>query len=119
MTRTLTEEMADELRECEVIAGALDQVAMAQGPALSRAYSRFYKELMDLRDSELREWNEEASCGLHDRRRMLYRCDNASFPYHTKAEDGPCEVFTPNYPVHLCDTCAARLTEAVLAEAHA
>jgi hypothetical protein len=28
---------------------------------------------------------------------MLYRCDEASHPYHTTEHDGPCEVYTPNW----------------------
>lgn len=70
-----------------------------------------YRELMDLRDAELREWNSEASCGLRDPSRMLYRCQEAtSGPYHAP-EDGPCEVWTPNFAcidghqTNVCDTC--------------
>jgi hypothetical protein len=114
MPKTRTEEMIDELRECEVIAGVLDQVAIAQGPAISRAYYRFCKELLDLRDSELRDWNDEAP-----RWQRIYRCDNASHPYHTVEADGPCEVFTVNTmgDVHLCNTCADRMAAALTKEA--
>ncbi len=88
----------------------LDQHACSMGPAPSRAFSRWYNELLTLRESELKDWNEDASSGLHDRRRMLYRCDEASHPYHTTDNDGPCEVYTPNWDasagkgaVSLCD----------------
>ncbi|SPF35802.1 hypothetical protein SBA4_1750020 [Candidatus Sulfopaludibacter sp. SbA4] len=113
----LTEDMLKELVEIEEVLDVLDQHACAQGPPLSRAYSRWYNELVKLRDSELRDWNEDASCGLHDRRRMLYRCDNAGAPYHNDG-DGPCEVYTPNFAVdgsravHLCDLCVDRELEA-------
>ena len=109
MLKTFTQMMAEELREAEAILGALDQVAMPDGPPLSRAYSRFYNELLHLRDLELDEWNSEASCGRHDRRRMLYRCQDAAAPYHTP-EEGPCEVYTPNWDAsagNVCDKCAA------------
>ena len=112
--KTLTEMMAEELREAEEVLGFLDQRAVAMGPALSRAYHRWYQELLALRDSELREWNEQASCGLRDRRRMLYRCEAASMPYHTP-EEGPCEVYTPNYEqgVSLCTGCQHRAYEKI------
>jgi hypothetical protein len=106
--------MADELREAEEILGVLDQHALANGPSLSRAYHRFYTELLLLAGKELAEWNSEASSGLHDTRRMLYRCQNSQLPYHTP-EDGPCEVYMPNWDasagggaVSLCDVCAGK-----------
>lgn len=116
--KTRTEQMVDELQEAEEILGVLDQHAIAQGPALSRAYHRFYNELLKLRDEELRDWNDDASCGLRDARRMLYLCDNAERPYHAPT-DGPCEVYTPNFDagVHLCDTClAAAIAEGIAKE---
>lgn len=116
-TLTQTQTMADELREAEEVMGVLDQHAIAMGPALSRAYHRMYQELQKLAEHELREWNADASCGLHDTRRMLYRCDEAAGPYHTP-EDGPCEIYTPNWDaskgqgaVSICDACAARLAK--------
>jgi hypothetical protein len=105
-----TADMIAELVEIDEVLSVLDQRAMAYGPAPSRAFSRWYNELIDLRDSELKDWNEDASSGLHDRRRVLYRCDEAAHPYHTTADDGPCEVYTPNWDasagkgaVSLCD----------------
>jgi hypothetical protein len=65
------------------------------------------------RPRPLEQWNEDASCGLRDQYRMLYRCDNAESPYHL-AEDGPCDLYTPNWTntplgaAHVCDTCAER-----------
>ena len=120
--RTPTEEMADELREAEDVMGVLDQRAIANGPALSRTYHRMYQELQKLAEHELKEWNSDASCGLRDVRRILYRCDESAMPYHTQADDGPCEVYTPNWdanwdaskgqgPVSICDTCKARLAK--------
>ena len=92
-----TEDMIKMLQEVEEVLSMLDQHACSMGPAPSRAFSRWYNELIDLRTAELKDWNEDASSGLHDRRRMLYRCDEASHPYHTADNDGPCGVWTPNW----------------------
>ena len=105
-----TSDMIKMLQEVEEVLAMLDQHACSMGPAPSRAYAKWYHDLLTLRDAELKDWNEDASCGLHDRRRMLYRCDEAAHPYHTTDNDGPCEVWTPNWDasaghgaVSLCD----------------
>lgn len=104
-----TEEMVDELVQIEEVLSCLDQHAAANGTEPQRAFYRWYGELEKMRNAELRDYNEEASCGVKDRKRMLYRCEEASKPYHTVDNDGPCEVWTPNYDassgtVHnLCD----------------
>lgn len=104
-----TEDMIALLVEIEEVLECLDQHASSMGPAPSRACSRWYNEMLQIRDAELKDWNEDASSGLHDRRRILYRCDQAGHPYHSD-NDGPCEVWTPNWDasagngaVSLCD----------------
>jgi len=97
--------MINELQEAEEMLGDLDQHACPRGPALSHAYSRFYEELVKLRDQEVTDWNYEADGGL---RKKLFRCSEAGSPYHAQDTDGPCDLYTTDAGVSVCDRHIAR-----------
>jgi len=115
--KTKTELMADVLRDADAVMSALDQAASSYGAGLRRLFAEQYRAIEKLRDEELEDWNREASCGLHDVRRMLYRCKNAKLPYHDVSTDGKCDIYTPNYEfrsgimLNVCDTCKKEATK--------
>ena len=117
--KTKTELMAEELRAADAVMAILDQSACLMGCGLPRLFAEQCRAVEKLRDQELRDWNEIASCGLHDVRRMLYRCDNAAAPYHDVTTEEDCDIYTPNYEVppipgtvvHICDTCNERAAD--------
>ncbi len=85
--KTATQHMIDQLNAAEEVLAELDQHA-GRWTSMGQVFLKAYETIKAARDRHARDWNGD----LYPGEQAIYRCSEASKPYHTDA-DGPCDVW--------------------------
>lgn len=87
--KTSTEAMVEILNAAEESMSVLDQ-HQAGHTEIAHAFRRAYDAIKVARDREAYAWNYD----LQDDEEAIYRCDQASEPYHSTDVNGPCDIWS-------------------------